>query len=322
MSTVRSFIYLDEHKLYSYSSQIFEGLTEYIVSTRTEGREQNESGTAPLKSDQILADIFSEHSATEEKRFLFDHAYKLMEDRLIADGAVLDIDRTSVDSADVTKCDFVRIKGSITFNDVRITKNFVSQINSIGEAITYVTNYKSIAEGRTKLSAEIKDKSKLAAANTLLAESLRKLAEQNGLHHDPKFMDYAVKLLDFGFEDQFEIRIQLSDAELAHCSAFSAILKRQCLREAESMLVRKYGRKTEREFTLFGVVVQAGPRETAAPPSSTNSSDSENLRAKLLTMVDNFVQMDEAMSGRSSNEVFVDPIAVYLDVRARAAGTI
>jgi hypothetical protein len=30
MDNIKSFIYLDEYKMYSISSQLFEGLTEYI----------------------------------------------------------------------------------------------------------------------------------------------------------------------------------------------------------------------------------------------------------------------------------------------------
>lgn len=31
MSGIKNFIYLDEYKMYSISSQIFEGITEYLV---------------------------------------------------------------------------------------------------------------------------------------------------------------------------------------------------------------------------------------------------------------------------------------------------
>lgn len=317
MAIVRSFVYLDEQKLYSYSSQIFEGLTEYIVNTRTKGREESDSG--PSVQGQILANIFREQSSTEEKKFLFDHAYKLLEDRLVADGAVLDISCGSSDAIGLEGYDFVRVRGPLAFNDVRITKNFVSQINVIGEALTYVTNYKAITEAKeeaARQAAERKDRNKKVAAHANIAGGLAKMAEKSGLHFDQKFVQHLTTLLDFGFEDQFEVRMQVGAEEEA-CSAVSAILKRECLRETESMVVRKYGRKTEREFTLFGVVVQSG----AQPPSGADAlfgaeaADSDNVRAKLIKLVDHFVLMDNAMSGRSWNEVFVDPIALYLDVR-------
>ena len=36
MDNIKSFIYLDEYKMYSISSQLFEGLTEYILSGEKE----------------------------------------------------------------------------------------------------------------------------------------------------------------------------------------------------------------------------------------------------------------------------------------------
>ena len=32
MNSIKSFIYLDEYKMYSISSQLFEGLTEYVLT--------------------------------------------------------------------------------------------------------------------------------------------------------------------------------------------------------------------------------------------------------------------------------------------------
>lgn len=139
------------------------------------------------------------------------------------------------------------------------------------------------------------------------------------LHFDPKYVEHLTKLLEFGFEDHFEVRMQLADAEYDSHSAFSALLKRNCLRESESMIVRKYGRKTEREFTLFGVVVQGGTLNVDDASPAPDVEEEGNVRTKLLQMVDTLVVMDNAMSGRAANEVFIDPIALYLDVRARTS---
>lgn len=35
--TIKSFIYLDEDKMYSISSQLFEGMTQYILQEETDG---------------------------------------------------------------------------------------------------------------------------------------------------------------------------------------------------------------------------------------------------------------------------------------------
>lgn len=40
---IKSFIYLDDYKLYSLSSQIFQGFTEYIISGNIASRTEEES---------------------------------------------------------------------------------------------------------------------------------------------------------------------------------------------------------------------------------------------------------------------------------------
>lgn len=322
---MRSFVYLDERKLYSYSSQIFEGLTEYIINTRGKGRQQDESGPLSPTSKQVLADIFTEQVATEERKFLYDHAYKLVEDKLLSDGGVLDISRDTIPDADLNQHDFVRVRGTVTFNDVKMLKNVTQEFNALGEALAYVTNFQGIAQAREEAAQRvdaIKDRNKRHAFRDQVSNALNPtaLAKNAGLHFDKLFLDSLAKLLEFGFGDQFEVRISFTvdDFSPSCPTIFSAILKREYLRESEDLLIRKYARKSQREFTLFGVIAQSATPSKLIAPSEANSSSSEpsNIKAAILTMVDTLVGMDNTMSGRLPNEVVIDPIALYLDVRA------
>ena len=54
-SKIKSFIYLDEDKMYSISSQLFEGMTQYILQEETEG--QNDVNRAhPTNPVECCAD--------------------------------------------------------------------------------------------------------------------------------------------------------------------------------------------------------------------------------------------------------------------------
>lgn len=76
---IKNFIYLDEDKMYSLSSQIFEGVTEYILDEKSTESEETESQKGPLASGRILSDILKRVGRTTEKKFLNDFSYSLFE---------------------------------------------------------------------------------------------------------------------------------------------------------------------------------------------------------------------------------------------------
>jgi len=89
VQTIKSFIYLDEYKMYSISSQIFEGITEYSIDYRGAIKEEEETQKGPIRSGRIMADILKSESGTQEKKYLHDYSYKLFEDRLMESGKFL-----------------------------------------------------------------------------------------------------------------------------------------------------------------------------------------------------------------------------------------
>src|SRR5262245_31560344 len=116
--TIRSFLYLDEYKLYSFSSQLFSGLTEYVVTGSEEQRAKHDEMKLPT-SAKVVADIARETVNRQERRFLHDHAYNLFESELVARDAVTSI----VDGADLPDLEsprFVRITGRGRFIDASL----------------------------------------------------------------------------------------------------------------------------------------------------------------------------------------------------------
>lgn len=56
MQTIKSFIYLDEYKMYSISSQIFEGITESLMSYQESATEKQEEQKGEIGSGRIISD--------------------------------------------------------------------------------------------------------------------------------------------------------------------------------------------------------------------------------------------------------------------------
>ncbi len=81
MTKIKSFLYLDYEKLKSHSSQIFEGVTEYVSKNESEIIESVEQQKGPVGSGLILGNILRKDKTSAESRFLEDYAYSLFEEK-------------------------------------------------------------------------------------------------------------------------------------------------------------------------------------------------------------------------------------------------
>lgn len=92
---------------------------------------------------------------------------------------------------------------------------------------------------------------------------------------------------------------------------YSANLNRKFLRENEDLIIRKYSRKTEIDFTLFGIVTQHKRKKTESkePPKEFS-----NLKEAMMNLVSSLCHVESTFSGRLDNEVIIDPIALYTEL--------
>lgn len=96
MQKIKSFIYLDEYKMYSISSQIFEGITESLIDYHGSTTENEETQKGPISSGRIMADILRSESGTQEKKYLHDYSYTLFEERLRDSGKILSLSAENI----------------------------------------------------------------------------------------------------------------------------------------------------------------------------------------------------------------------------------
>lgn len=312
---IRNFIYLDTDKLNSLSSQIFEGVTEYVINESLSEDHQNESQKGPIGSGKIVGDILRTSDKRSEKRFLIDHSYVLFEDKLIEDDRVQLVERDShIDSSQISKKRFVKIRARAVFNDMKSIIYTIDNFNEIGTALTLMTQEATLAVARKEIEVQLEattdrnNKSKLERQLAQLSDA-KSLAKKSGLFQDTNFLKSMSSVLSYGFKDQLEIRLK------RNASVFAANLKRDCLREDEGLIIRKYSRITSAEFVLFGIITQCPEYEsTEDEPHIGAESADQNIKQAVLDMINGLTGVEATFTGRLSNEYIVDPIAVYTEL--------
>jgi hypothetical protein len=311
---IKSFIYLDEQKMYSLSSQIFEGITEYVLSESGADHKETESQKGPVGSGRILADVIKNSSKSTEKKFLHDYSFTVFENYLTKEGRILDLSGPSIGLDEVKRSiddfSFIKVKARAIFNDVDKITELFSEFNTIGEALAHMGAYEEIQNLKVQideLKGQTKDRnerSRLESEYKRLT-NISKLAKEKGLHQDPKFMSDLALLTKYGFSDQFEIQ------QIGGDIVFTSCLKREFLREKEDLLVKKYSRKTEKEVVVFGVISQAF---SAFEPNIDDQLECHNMKAGLMNIVEHLTNIENSISGKQDNEIVIDPIAAYFEV--------
>ncbi len=312
---IKNFIYLDEDKMYSLSSQIFEGITEYVLNESSSDNQESETQKGPVGSGKVLADVIISSSKATEKKFFHDYSFTLFENHLLEQGRVLDLTGSVLSleelQTSITDFSFIKIKAKSTFNDINKITELFSEFNTIGEALAHMGAFERINELNTELALlkqqtpDRNKKSKLETEHKKLA-NLKKLAKEQGLYQDQIFLDNLGLLTKYGFSEQFEITQSKGEAFFTSC------LKREFLRESEDILVKKYSRKTEKEAVILGIISQAFSGNEVE--LDEEGKDYSNMKAALLNLVDHLTNVENSISGKQDNEVVIDPIAVYFEV--------
>lgn len=315
---VKSFIYLDDYKMYSISSQIFEGLTEYVISHSKNSDKDLESQEGPIGSGRVLADIISRESSTEERKFLHDYSYNLFEEKLFEEKKVLQIDAESIVES-LSKLDayeFVKVKGRLLFSDVKLINETIDEFNKLGEALVYITNFPNLDQLKQQYSAissqatNRNDKA-FAKQTSKRLDDLSAIAKQLGMNIDQGFLDRLRLVLNYGYKDQLELKIYLSNKS-DEIFLFSAPLKRAFLKEEEHLIVSKFSRYSEKEFCIFGMITQSRGNQPALPVKE--NANPEDIKQAISQLVLGLLNLEKQFTGKIENEIMIDPIAVYREL--------
>lgn len=326
MAKLRSFIYLDNYKMYSFSSQLFEGLTEYIVKSDSEKVQEAEQQKGKLGSGRILADIIEKDISQTEKKFLHDYSYNLFEESLIKSNRVLELNKSNIASSInlLPEYSFVKVSGRVAFNDLNFIQNTIENYNSIGEALAYITHKPSLDSAKAVLEEQAKsitDRNSKAKAKGLInnATNIKRIAKEKGLHFDPEYLKSLSFILDYGYHKQFEAQMPITDANHTF-HLFSAQLIRENLKDSEYNIIKKYSRESEKEFKLFGIPtqVQNSDHKESLLEKITKKVESpdtdNNMKEALMNFVALLTNVEKTFTGKLDYEYVIDPIALYIEV--------
>lgn len=307
--TIKSFIYLDEDKMYSISSQLFEGMTQYILQEETDGLNDVNSQKGNFLSGRFMADMMFQSRSKSEMRNLHDFAFNLFEKELENRGILYDV-KCNDEISDLQDKGFVRIRGKIFFCDYARMQYIIENFNNIGRALGRLqgaTFYEQIEEIKHNAN-ETKDREKRnrQQQNAKYSEKqIENLLKSAGLVLDEKYVKNLSTVMKFGYQDGFEVRIILEDSPLL----FSAVINQSCLKENENVLISKYSRITEKEFTVIGVITQVGNPKPKLP-----NNEGEDMKTATQGMHEMIANLEMQFNGRSSNECIIDPIAIFTEL--------
>jgi len=195
---------------------------------------------------------------------------------------------------------------------MNIIKSTIEKFNELGEALAYITAFEQIEAVRQQLETEaqgIKDRNQKSQIKRELKglTDKKKLAENQGLRQDPDFLQKLAFVLNYGFQDQFEVQMPIGSY------IFSSNFKREYLRENEDLLIRKYSRFAEKEFVLVGTIAQSSSK-SIDPEEDDGDYESQHLKEAILSLVERLSAVESSFSGKLENEVIIDPIALYREI--------
>ncbi len=236
-SKIKSFIYLDEDKMYSISSQLFEGMTQYILQEKTEGQNDVNSQKGNFLSGRFMADMMFQSRSKSEMRNLHDFAFNLFEKELENRGILYDV-KCNDNISNLQDKGFVRIRGKIIFCDYSRMQYIIDNFNNIGRALGRLqveAFYKQIEELKQNAN-ETRDREKRHRQQQYGEKQIEEFLKNAGLVLDEKYVKNLSTVMRFGYQDGFEARIILENSPLL----FSAVINLQCLKENENVLISKY----------------------------------------------------------------------------------
>lgn len=306
---IKSFIYLDDYKMYSFSSQLFEGITQYILKENEQASEEQYEQKGRYLSGMFMADMMFQKNAQTEMCYLHDFAFNLFEKELLERQMLHDITQESTID-ELRDKGFVRVKGKIIFEDYTKVLYMLEHFNEMGKAMGELqfNAPNEIKESLNNQIVQIKDREKKNRSKQVVRQ-LDKIFEdelkKQGLMIDETTRANLHKILSFGYRDCYEIRLMMEDSSML----YTAIINQEYLKEPELSLISKYSRLSEKDFTIIGVVSQAGNSKARVPNVEGN-----DMKGAVINIVEKMAVLENHFNGRADNECIIDPIAIFTEI--------
>ena len=283
MKSIKSFVYLDEDKMYSISSQLFEGITDSIFMASKKSYSENGEQHGEMSSGRKMGVILTKEKDTTEKRFLHDYAYNLFEEELVKNNLLYTVEDSDTIETLSSKT-FVKVKGKVFFDDYEVLDKTMQDFNRTGYALGFVQYYSSAdmdaKKELDKVTKNIKDREKKA------------------------LLDQLTYVLTFGYKGQFGVRLPLDNILV------STVLNKEYLKENNNALIFKYSRRTEVDFSIIGTITQIGNDKV----NLNGNPNMSNMKEAAQNLIDHIASIEDTFTGRLRSECVIDPIAIYREI--------
>lgn len=306
---MKSFIYLDDYKMYSFSSQLFEGVTQYILKEQEKSYEEDHQQKGKFLGGRFMADMISQKNANAEMRYLHDFAFNLFEEELISRELLFDVTHQTT-ITDLKDKSFIRVKGKVVFEDYPRLLYTLDHFNEIGRAFGELQNVNELDEIKkmSSIISQTKEKEQRNKQKQIVNRAKKLVDEEllrQGIIIDDNVRKNILKILEYGYRNNYEVRMSMDESDIL----FTAVINPSYLKEPEEVVVSKYSRMSERVFTIVGVVTQSGNEKANIPLNGDNG-----MRNAAINLIQKIADLEGIFVGRSSNECIIDPIAIFTEV--------
>lgn len=269
---IRDFIYLDVERLYSLFSQVFEGVTEQITESQSAHEANTNTQKGTIGSGSSAEAQVAEASMRTQHKFLYDHMYSLLEERLSE--AITSTEQINPHNYWELLSDtfLVKARGAAEIHDYERLRQFLRQFNSLGEALSAMQlrcdNPEAAIKQYEALAKSTQDPEE-RANYSLMAKWIRQpkeYAKQIGLQNDEKFLSSMELVLQGFYESGMDFVVSSPSKEVA----FRAVLDKKLLRLDSNYFRMLHGARAIANWTVVGEVTHIphlAEGEQAHPPS-------------------------------------------------------
>lgn len=315
---MKNFVYLDDYKMYSLSSQLMEGVTDYIVKESGETNTDTEDQKIGYASGRRMAEIIETTSSSIEKRFLHDYAYTIFESRLSEMDKILELDATSTFDklvSDPQGRRIVKIVAKAHFLDAADMLESLNSLVEVQESLSVVSHNEqreAIVSEIESLGTDPGKKARLAHLKRELDALSKSQISRDRASNDKLYYKNLSSFFEHGFKSRLDLKMGLSDCKV------TADLKRNYLKDPEAFVFKTYSRLASVELVMLGVATQyISPKDEVGEGDEDEAHDEEygdsiaGIVAKSAKARQN---LDDLFSRVGGKQIVVDPIAIYLQL--------
>jgi len=320
--TIRDFIYVDNDRLYSFYSQAFEGVADHVVQSYIESLASKDRQSSADKQGSVEAQI-AEASLKTENKFLFDHMYNLLEERMGT--RIIDIENVNRDNylVEISTTSLIRVAGSAEIEDYKRMREFIEHFNEVADAIAYAQL--STDESKRKLKEaedavrSIPDPNKRVIPQKILdsKKDIKRIATEMHLRQDDQLMKNLILFTDLFYPQGFDITITLPESSEV---VYRGSLDHRWLRIQPNMLRALYGTHVNSKWTMIGqpTYIPGFSQNTEKTKTSSNNvslDDKPSMRDPYRNMFisqRNFETMFQESKERV--EIIIAPLAIYYEI--------